>query len=438
MENKYGRLLLERQLTENEKEMAQTLESIVIKGELVTCQRCNNSIGKETHLPSGAYYCRFCIVFGRNQSDTPLYYVDPKPFPKGNYLKWEGKLTPYQEEISQQLVKNSQEQKQTLVHAVTGAGKTEMIYAVIEKIVNAGGWVCIASPRVDVCIELEKRLSKAFSCQVCLMHGTSPTYQRSPIIVATTHQLLTFYKAFDLLIVDEVDAFPFVDNLQLNHAVSQAAKEDASKLFLTATSTRELEEKVRRKELEKLTLARRFHNMPLVVPKFVRSFNILKAIHQKKLPRLLVRLIKEQRQSGYPLLIFLPIIATAEVVTALLKKEFPKERIACVSSQSDNRVEKVEAFRQGEKTILVTTTLLERGVTFPCVDVFVIAAHHRAYTPQSLVQISGRVGRSSKRPTGTLYFFHDGVSNAMFKARKEIKEMNQKGYQNDLSNMSTN
>lgn len=54
------------------------------------------------------------------------------------------------------------------MHAVTGAGKTEMIYGAIAAVVNAGGWVCLASPRVDVCIELANRLKAAFSCRVTL------------------------------------------------------------------------------------------------------------------------------------------------------------------------------------------------------------------------------------------------------------------------------
>ncbi len=52
----------------------------------------------------------------------------------------------------------------------------------------------------------------------------SGPYSRSPLVIATTHQLLKFYQAFDLLIVDEVDAFPYVDNPVLYHAVEQAVK----------------------------------------------------------------------------------------------------------------------------------------------------------------------------------------------------------------------
>ncbi|HER7029772.1 TPA: DEAD/DEAH box helicase [Streptococcus pyogenes] len=438
IENSYGRLLLENQLPDSARQLAQPLKSVVISRGKMICQRCHYQLDEEARLPSGAYYCRFCLVFGRNQSNKLLYAIPPMHFPKGNYLVWSGQLTAYQEMISQQLLINMQNQKTTLVHAVTGAGKTEMIYAAIEAVINTGGWVCIASPRVDVCVEVATRLSQAFSCSICLMHAESLPYQRDPIIVATTHQLLKFHKAFDLLIIDEVDAFPFVNNIQLHYAASQALKEGGAKILLTATSTRTLERKVNKGEVVKLTLARRFHNRPLVIPKFIRSFNLFKMIHRQKLPPKILKYLKKQRKTGYPLLIFLPTIIMAESVTAILKELLPAEQIACVSSQSQNRKEDITAFRQGKKTILITTTILERGVTFPQIDVFVLGSHHRVYSSQSLVQIAGRVGRSIDRPDGTLYFFHEGISKAMLLARKEIKEMNYKGYSHDLSTMSTN
>lgn len=46
-------------------------------------------------------------------------------------LKWLGELTPYQAEVSEKLLETYQKQKDSLVHAVTGAGKTEMIYKIV-------------------------------------------------------------------------------------------------------------------------------------------------------------------------------------------------------------------------------------------------------------------------------------------------------------------
>ena len=85
-------------------------------------------------------------------------------------------------------------------------------------------------------------------------------------MIATTHQLLKFYQAFDLLIIDEVDAFPYVDNPILYKATQNAIKKEGNTLYLTATSTDELDKKVKKKEIIRYSLPRRFHGNPLVVP----------------------------------------------------------------------------------------------------------------------------------------------------------------------------
>ena len=46
--------------------------------------------------------------------------------------------------------------------------------------------------------------------------------------------------------------------------------------------------------------------------------------------------------------------------------------MAFVSSKSEERSATVEQFREKELSILVTTTILERGVTFPQVDVLFV------------------------------------------------------------------
>ena len=304
-----------------------------------------------------------------------------------------------------------------------------MIYAVVAKVIDQGGTVCIATPRIDVCIELHKRLVQDFNCPIALLHGESEAYFRTPLVIATTHQLLKFYRAFDLLIIDEVDAFPYADNPMLYQAVDQSTKEDGLQLFLTATSTDELDKKVKDGRLQPLKLPRRFHGNPLVVPQKVWLQGLEKKLKKDQLPRSLKSHITRQRQTGFPLLLFAPEIKIGQKLATVLEKLFPDENISFVSSQTENRLDIVEGFRNKDITILVSTTILERGVTFPCVDVMVVEANHRLYTSSSLIQIGGRVGRSMERPTGDLLFFMEGSNRAIEKAIAEIKTMNQEaGY----------
>ena len=119
--------------------------------------------------------------------------------------------------------------------------------------------------------------------------------------------------------------------------------------------------------------------------------------------------------------------AFGQSFTERLRRLFPDEKIGFVASTSEERAEEIDRFRQGQLTILVSTTILERGVTFPKVDVFVVNSHHRLFTKSSLIQIAGRAGRSPDRPTGLVYFFHTGLTRDMTRAISEIRQMNRLG-----------
>ena len=423
--NYLGRLFTEQELSLEERQLAKQLLSMRKEKEQLVCQRCGSKVEEEWHLPVGAFYCRECLIMKRVRNDEPLYYFPQEDFPRQDVLKWSGQLTPFQERVSMGLLQAVDKKEPSLVHAVTGAGKTEMIYQVVAKVINRGGAVCLASPRIDVCLELYKRLQSDFTCKISLLHGESEPYFRTPLVVATTHQLLKFYQAFDLLIVDEVDAFPYVDNPILYHAVNNCVKESGLKIFLTATSTDELDKKVKQGELKRLSLPCRFHGNPLVIPKPVWLSDFDKHLQKNRLVPKLRRYIEKQRETAYPLLIFASEIEKGERLKEILQRDFPNEKIGFVSSVTEDRLQQVQAFRDRELTILISTTILERGVTFPCVDVFVVDANHRLFTKSSLVQIGGRVGRSMERPTGQLIFFHDGLNSSIKKAIKEIKQMNQ-------------
>lgn len=388
------------------------------------CFRCGSRIEENWKLPLGPSYCRACIVFGRVRTDQDLCACPSQPLEGGSYLLWQGSLTPYQSQVSEGLLAAWRKREESLVHAVTGAGKTEMIYPLLEQVLREGGRICLASPRMDVCRELQLRLCRDFSCPIDLLHAGSDPYSAAPLVIAITHQLLKFYQAFDLLIIDEVDAFPYVDNAMLYHAVENCLKPSGLRIYLTATSTENLDKRIAAGSLKRLSLPRRFHGNPLILPSFSYLAGLTSAVQKKKLPRKLIKDIKKQRQTGFPLLVFVPKIELGQAIKDLLVSLFPDEKIAFVSSKSEDRSQIVEAFRKEELTMLLTTTILERGVTFPKVDVMVLDAHHRLYSKSALIQIGGRVGRSMERATGLLLFYHEGLTRAMIEAKEEIALLN--------------
>lgn len=76
---------------------------------------------------------------------------------------------------------------------------------------------------------------------------------------------------------------------------------------------------------------------------------------------------------------------------------------------------------------LITTTILERGVTFPRIDVLIIGADDKTFSENALVQIAGRVGRSADRPTGLVQAYVQHINLKVRAAQKQIIMMNHRG-----------
>ena len=391
------------------------------------CSRCGSMMAVLAQLlPTGVYYCKQCLNFGRLTSAQVLVsQVEGTKEARQIVFKWTGQLTKYQQRISNQLVINYQRHQHSLVWAVTGSGKTEMIFQVIAEVLKEGGRVCVASPRIDVCRELYPRIDAVFPEEEgLLLYGDSEEgYRYSSLTICTTHQLMHFYRAFDLLIVDEIDAFPYEGNPQLRFAVKQALKEEGRYVYLTATPPKKLLAEIQA-NFQIVKLPMRFHRRPLIVPELFFYENWYQCYtgnwRMRKLQRLLSRLIVENA-----VLIFCPSIAYMEKLATKLKQLFPKQSITDVSAQDEQREAKVQQMRNQKYRIFLTTTILERGVTFEKVSVIVMGANHPVFSKSALVQIAGRVDRKGEFTNGRVIFFYNQQTSAIKQAIIEIKQMNQ-------------
>lgn len=405
------------------------------------CNRCGNSeshfFGEFPCVRCGqkCHYCRKCIMMGRVSSCSSLvcWSGPPKDLPATSQpLEWQGTLSEGQQHASDQLVEAVHLHQDLLVWAVCGAGKTEVLFAGIGTALSKGKRVCLATPRTDVVLELTPRLRKVFPhiSVASLYGGSEDRHQFAALTIATTHQLLRFYQAFDMMIVDEVDAFPYTADESLQFAVQQARKKQSSLIFLTATPNEKWQRQCRSGKRNYVTIPARFHRHPLPLPKFVWCGNWKSKLEKKRLPENVLQWARSRIQNQKQALIFFPNIRLMEKTTSLFRTIDPK--IETVHAEDPLRKEKVQAMRNYETLILLTTTILERGVTFPNIDVAVVGAEEDIFTESALVQISGRVGRSSKYPSGNITFFHYGKSQAMIKAYKQIDHMNKEAYRKGL------
>ena len=141
-------------------------------------------------------------------------------------------------------------------------------------------------------------------------------------------------------------------------------------------------------------------------------------------------ILKRAIESKKPFLIFFSSISLMENALPLFQCLTP--HILSVHAEDPERKEKIMKLRRGEIQGLLTTTILERGVTIPKLNVAVVGAEERIFTESALVQIAGRVGRSKDHPWGDCIFFHYGKTDAMLDAIQQIEQMNKEAAKRGL------
>ena len=197
---------------------------------------------------------------------------------------------------------------------------------------------------------------------------------------------------------DEPDAFPFKGDAVL-HGIAQTSCRGHI-VALSATPDDSL------KEYETLTLFRRHHGHDLALPRIILLPRMLQVLY-------LVFWLKDKTK----VMVFAPSIETAKKLAVLL-------RTVCFTSQSENKEEILQRFKEGSIKVLICTSILERGVTFSNVQVAVLQADHRVFDKASLIQIAGRVGRDKDYPDGEVIFLCSRKNRMAVQARNEIRQMN--------------
>lgn len=416
------------------------------------CRTC----GKEE---GSCLYCPQCLQLGVAKSCEPYVFWAPEQSPsqptrsetkasppqhRSVQFDWNETLSPAQQQASDQLSAyvqshTSQPYSEFLVWAICGSGKTEMIFATLYDALCQGQKVLITSPRKDVILELAPRLKAAFpATKMVVLHGDSKEkYEQGELFLATTHQCLRFYQYFDVVIIDEVDAFPYRYDQMLQNAVHRAKKQKGMLIYLSATPSEEFQRRVEKGTLPHVLISKRYHGHPLAVPQIKVIGKWRTWMHSQIISSELAQFVSHlitQKRYGY---LFVPHVKDLPLVQSYLQtillpyleekgvQSEPPFIIEAVYAEHPQRTEIVQRFRQHRIHLLLTTTILERGVTIPFCDVGVLGSDDPVFHTAALIQMAGRAGRKIQDPIGQVFFFPESVTNAQMKCIKQIKKWNE-------------
>ncbi len=373
------------------------------------CPRCGNSDPRFLGVKNGSLYCRKCIQFQGEEAKNVILRN-----PRAIGLELSYPLSKEQQVLSDRIVSNFKQGKDTLVYAVCGSGKTEISYGVIGYAMSRGMKVGFALPRRDVVIELFFRLKEAFpSGKIVAVYGGHRSRLEGDCIVLTTHQLYRYPNYFDLLVMDEIDAFPFKGNEVLTSLYKKSLKGHC--VMMSATPSKEIVAEFKGDGKEMLTLHTRFHRHPIPVPESKKLFGFFALVF-------LMKKLKEFQKRNKPCFVFVPKVRYTSSVFSVLSPFFPRGNY--VSSQRENREKIIQDFKEGKYDYLITTAVLERGITVANLQVVVLHADDPIYNSAALIQIAGRAGRKASAPTGEVYFIGERITKSMEDAINEIRYCN--------------
>ncbi len=396
----------------------------------IYCFECGNEF---------SYHCEECLSMGESKVCRPLYCtpgIYNNSYKKVKYsIKYE--LTLAQKKASLKLLSfiNETNFNEAVVCAVCGAGKTEITFAVIEKVIKDGGKVLYAVPRKQVVIELAERIKKAFkNIKISVLYGgNKENYCYNNLVLSTTHQAVRFYKNFDLVILDENDAYPYKSSRMLHYFVKRACKDDCKIIYMTATPRKELLKKMKKGIVENIMIPARHHGYTLPVPQIHVEKKLL-CNEQINISKNILNFLHLTLEGDLAqIIIFVPTIdladKAAEVIQKALKlppfNNFNGDWVQFSHSKDPERDIKVKEFTEGKFPVFITTTIMERGVTLPRVNVIVLFADaDRIFDMETLVQMAGRSGRLENYPNGRVWYIARRITTAMNDAVLWIKDMN--------------
>ncbi|MFD1397501.1 DEAD/DEAH box helicase [Kroppenstedtia eburnea] len=376
-------------------------------------------------------WCDRCVILGRNRACMPLVLVEPSGSRSGEQkveLRLPVLSLAQQDAAAKCLHWLERKEEKLLVWAVTGSGKTEMMFPAIRQVLEQGGRVLWASPRREVVTGVAQRMRRAFpGTEVAEVHGeTGEIRENRPLTVATVQQTLRYYRRFRLAVVDEADAFPLQEDPRWLSGIRRSLIDGGQQVYLTATPPSSWKRRARRGKMASVTVPARFHGHPLPVPKGYRIWGLWRKLERgASIPRLESFLKGVSAEKGQAFL-FVPRIADTNLVLDWVVDRMPglKPAIGLATGRHEQRRDTIQDFMAGELQILVTTTILERGVTVPRCHVLVVGADHPVFDRATLIQVAGRVGRDPASPRGEVWFLSTVWTEAQTGAIREIRSLN--------------
>lgn len=433
------------------KGQVQRMPSMRMEGrETLVCSRCGHQERvKKTYCSVGkreCYLCEGCLMMGQSRPCEALYAAPGRPRKEENYvrsvrLNLDISFSLPQYEAFEALARFARKDSlsEAMVWAACGAARPEVVYGAIREVLKRGGRVLFGIPRRELMEEMNYRLTQAFpGVTVAGVRGRVARVVKDPdIVLASPYHAVKYYRSFDLVILDEAEAFPFRACDLLVNSLRRARKPDGKYIYVTSTPDPATYARAQRGEVKVVMIPLRVHGVPLPVPKVIVEKDIQ---GERKIPDSLFGLVRETLEEDQAqVLVVVPDHETSVRIGGFLRDRFaeldygyPERLLMSTGFGDEEQQRKVNSWIRGEFPILVTTNLTRRGDVAPNANVIVVYADSPTFDEGALLQLAGRVGWSESYPTGKVWFITSRVTRQIEGAIRKINLLNEEAEKKGL------
>jgi len=340
------------------------------------------------------------------------------------------------DEISADLARG--EPMHRLVQGDVGSGKTAVAFAAAVQVMAAGGQVALMAPTEILAVQHTETLGpwmKKLGHRIALLTASTPRGARESILsllaagqlplVVGTHALLAERVAFGelgLVIVDEQHRFGVAQRALLRDK-GEGAAGSPHLLVMTATPIPRTLALTAYGDLDVSVVDE------LPAGRTPAKTHVFTARQRSKVFRRVKRLLDDGKRA----FVVCPLVeesdkldlADAENTYAELSETMAPHPVGLVHGRlsGDEKTRVLDAFRRGDLSMLVATTVVEVGVDIPDADLMVVESAQRFGLAQ-LHQLRGRVGRRAGAEPLCLLIADPG---ATADARRRLKVMEETG-----------
>ena len=233
------------------------------------------------HHPIGEVFSTALpVLLRKGQSLTP---ADQISFSENNLLPSHNALllNPEQKHAVQKISEMIDQFGVYLLHGVTGSGKTEVYWRLIEKTIQAQKQVLILVPEIGLTPQLSQRLQAKLNAPIVVMHSSLTEKERlnawinakkgAPVVIGTRSAVFTSLLKPGLIIIDEEHDLSLKQQEGFRYsardiAIMRAQKENIPVVLGSATPSLESLSNVQKQRYVQLSLPHRVGNS--VMPRF--------------------------------------------------------------------------------------------------------------------------------------------------------------------------